>query len=311
MVMADVMEVCSSSPAKEGPVNSREGTPHVRPLTVSVHGNSRIGVVKVGKHDDPMVQENVRNEVQLEEGRDTDGLSPHVESTAHEGQSNVGRNDSVALMTLEQGRRGGEVVSAFRMSRRSHSVQAQVDLPTEKLHDEHAHGSVDRSFLEKLMIIDLAGNRRCWKVEIGSSARHIVLITFDGNSGLVVRMMGGPPRKVGRKNEGVKRISNQVVKPFVGRHIAVTSLVSHTPPTSENDTLADPVGTPATPFGDRADVLGNPIVAYKTSSKRLDLPSKFVQDHSRDHVASNVQGSREEAFFQTSVWARRRGLARW
>jgi hypothetical protein len=111
-------------------------------------------------------------------------------------------------------------------------------------------------------------------------------------------VMGGPPREVRRKDESVKHISNQVVEPFVARDITVTSLVSHTPPTSENDALADPVDTPAAPLSNRTNVPGNTIVANETSSKRFDLPSKLVKDYSGDNVASNVQARCEEAFFK-------------
>lgn len=129
MVMADVVEVYTSSPAQERPVNGWKSTSEVRPLTVPVHRNGGIGVMKVREHDNPVVQKlnnhisqiehiwnnewqyNVRNKIELEESRKSDSLGPHVQDAAHYSQTNIRRNDSIALVRLEQGRRRSEVLS--------------------------------------------------------------------------------------------------------------------------------------------------------------------------------------------------------
>lgn len=273
MVVANVVEVNTSGPAKERPVNRRKSAPKVRPLAVSVHGNCRVRVMEIGKHDDPVVQENVRNEVELDERRNTDGLRPPVENATHNSQPNVGGNDPVTLMRFEQRRRRIEVVGAFRVSRGSHGVQAQVDLPSEKLHKKHTGNCVNGSLFEELMVVGSVGRGFCGQLEVGSGTRNVVLVSFDRDSGLVMRVMSGSPRKVRCKNKSVEQESNRVVDPFFGRDISMTSLVSHAPPTSENNTLSDPIGSPATPFSDRANIRRETISVNQAISQRLDLPS--------------------------------------
>lgn len=208
------------------------------------------------------------------------------------------------------------------MSWRSHGIQGQVDLPTEKLHEEHPGYGVYGSLLEKFMVINEAGSRFWWEAKIGSSVRNVVLVAFDGNSGLVMSMMCRFPGEVRCKNElkneqswilvnnkkktestySVKKISCQVVEPFVGRDIAVTSLVSHTPPSSENDTLADPIDGPAGPFGDRTSIYRGAIVVHQSSSKRFNLPSKLVDHYRRYDIPGDVRCGSKKTFFEQMLW---------
>lgn len=48
MVVADIMEEEASSPAQEGPIDSRNGTAKKRPLFVAVVSNRGIGMMEEG-----------------------------------------------------------------------------------------------------------------------------------------------------------------------------------------------------------------------------------------------------------------------
>ena len=55
MVMADVVEKESAHPAQEWSVNSGSGTPQERPFSLPVVRDRWVGVVKEGKHNNPVI----------------------------------------------------------------------------------------------------------------------------------------------------------------------------------------------------------------------------------------------------------------
>jgi len=69
----------------------------------------------------------------------------------------------------------------------------------------------------------------------------------------------------------------------------MAGLMSHAPPASENDALADPIDSPAAPFSDRTSKRGGTTIIDKTSSERFNVPSKFIQSYSRYHIACDVE----------------------
>jgi len=67
MVVADVVEEESAHPAKQRTIDSCGCAAKERPFTLPVVGDGGVGVVEVSEHDDPVVDEEVRNHVIFEE----------------------------------------------------------------------------------------------------------------------------------------------------------------------------------------------------------------------------------------------------
>lgn len=81
VVMRDVVEEEAASPTQERPVYGADGTAEEAPLLVAVVRDGRVRVVEVREHDDPVVGEDVRHEVELEEVGDTDLARPEHQNS--------------------------------------------------------------------------------------------------------------------------------------------------------------------------------------------------------------------------------------
>jgi len=203
VVMRDVVEEEATCPAKQWSVDGRNSSAQEGPLLVAVVSNSRVGVMEVSQHDDPVVGQEIRNEVELEEIPESNLLGPQVESRGHDAQTDVRCDDSVALMGLEERRRWLEVVGAGRIHRGAHDVGQEIILPAESLHEEHTTESIDGGLLKDFMIVRDMCARLRRKAIVGTGAGDEVLVSFDGHGGFVMSMMGRSPGIVGNEDKCV------------------------------------------------------------------------------------------------------------
>lgn len=110
VIMRDVVEEEAAGPAEERPVDGADSATEEAPLLVAEVRNGGVGVVQVGEHDDPVVREDVRHEVELGKVGEADLARPENEGGGHDAQTDVGRDDAVALVGLEERRRRLEVL---------------------------------------------------------------------------------------------------------------------------------------------------------------------------------------------------------
>jgi len=222
--------------------------------------------------------DDIGHKVELEKACEADFASPEVEDAGHEAQPDVGGDDAVAFVGFENGRRGVEVllekmreyferdgvfyIGSRRMCRGAHDVREEVVLPTDGLHEEDASEGVDRGFFKHLVIVGYVCGFFGREVVVGAFARYVVFVALDRNGGFVVGMVGRFPCVEGTEDElevqhcdqddgkwrgrtdGVKTETYEVVQPVVVGERAVSSLVRHAPPASEDDTLPVPVEHP-------------------------------------------------------------------
>jgi len=251
MVMRDVVKEETTSPTQKWPVNSGCSATEEGPLLVAVVSDGWVGVVEVGKHDNPVVGEQVRNEVKFDEVAKANLLGPQVKDGRHNGQADVRSDDSIPFMRFEERRRRFEVVRARRIHRVAHDVGEEVVLPAKCLHEEHATKSVNWRLFKDIMVVGDVGTGFRRKAVVCTSAGDEVFIALNGHGGFVVSMVSRPPGVVRDKDKSMHGIPDEVVHPAVIRQTSVSGFVGHAPPASEDNTLNVPVESPERPFGHR------------------------------------------------------------
>jgi len=244
MVVRDVVKEETTGPAQKWPVNSGGSATEEGPLLVAVVSDGWVGVVEIGKHDDPVVGEQVRNEVKFDEVAETNLLGPQIKDGRHNGQTDVGSDDSVSFMGFEERRRRFEMVSTRRIHRVAHDVGEEVVLPAKCLHEEHATKSVNWRLFKDIMVVGDVGTGLRRKAVVRTSAGNEVLIALNGHGGFVVSMVSRPPGVVRDKDKSMHGIPDDMVHPAVIRQTSVSGFVGHAPPASKDNALNVPVEGP-------------------------------------------------------------------
>lgn len=75
MIVCNSMEEEITLPPQKVSVYSSRGSARVRPSVVAVVGQNRVGVVKVGNHDEPMIDAEPRDAVVLDNLRKTPSIA--------------------------------------------------------------------------------------------------------------------------------------------------------------------------------------------------------------------------------------------
>jgi len=193
MVVGDVVEEESAHPAHEGSVNGGGSTAEESPGILAEMGHGGIGVVEESEHDDPVVGEEIRNEIIFGEGGQASLVCPYGEEGDPGAETDVGDNDWDAVALLEECRRWEPVVGSWWVHWATEGVVGEVQLPSEDLHDDHAGESEDWSFLEHLSVVRLLHCLSWCHVELSAGLGQVVLITLHRASGFVVEVVGVAP----------------------------------------------------------------------------------------------------------------------
>lgn len=106
------MQEEATHPAHERAIDGCGGTAQEGEGVIAEVGHGGVGVVEVGEHDDPVVREQVRDEVVLDKGRDRGVVGPDGEEGDPREEADVGDNDASAVGLAEQRRRRKPVLES-------------------------------------------------------------------------------------------------------------------------------------------------------------------------------------------------------
>lgn len=77
-----VVQEEAAHPAHERAIDSGSGTTEESERVVAEVGHRRVGVVKVGEHDDPVVREDIGDQVELDECRERGVVRPDQQESS-------------------------------------------------------------------------------------------------------------------------------------------------------------------------------------------------------------------------------------
>lgn len=128
------MHEVRSDGTKEVSVDGAESATDEVPLVSAVVRELGVGVLKVGDHDEPVVDGEVRNTVVLDDFSETSHLlSKEGEEGEHSNEESVGNENVGTVTSVEDERFRVEVVGPGRVPSLSRSVGEEVSGPSEEL----------------------------------------------------------------------------------------------------------------------------------------------------------------------------------
>ena len=89
---------------------------------------------------------------------------------------------------------------------------------------------------------------------------------------------------------------NKMVNPAVGRKCTVSCFISHTPPSSKDNTLTMPVEGPEGPINKSSNDWGESKILDQRARERINHPSKFVNNEGAKNVTKNISKCFEGVF---------------
>lgn len=99
------MQEEAASPAHQRSINGGSGASEESPGVLSEVGHGGVGVVEESEHDDPVVGEEVGDQVVLGEGGEGGVVGPDGEESNPCGETDVGNNDGDTVRLAEESRR--------------------------------------------------------------------------------------------------------------------------------------------------------------------------------------------------------------
>ena len=91
-----------------------------------------------------------------------------------------------------------------------------------------------------------------------------------------------------------------MVNPAVGRKRTVSRFMSHTPPSSKNNTLTVPIEGPGGPVYKSSSNWGESKILDQRTRKRINHPAKFVNEDGAKNVAKHISKAFESIFLMKS-----------
>ena len=91
-----------------------------------------------------------------------------------------------------------------------------------------------------------------------------------------------------------------MVNPAVGRKRTVSRFMSHTPPSSKNNTLTVPIEGPGGPGYESSSDRGESKILDQRTRKRINHPAKFVNEDGAKNVAKHISKAFESIFLMKS-----------
>lgn len=186
------------------------------PLVSAVVRKLRVGVLKVGDHDEPVVDSEVRNTVVLDDFSETAHLlSEEGEEGEHSDEESVGNENVGTVTSVEDERFRVEVVGPGRVPGLSGSVGEEVSGPSEELLNDEPSETVDRSILEEFVEVDTRSDLNLLGVGL-----DLAFSESTGNENFIPSHVSGcgvvlcvrdTPRVVRYEYEGVEEETSGVV----------------------------------------------------------------------------------------------------
>lgn len=99
------MQEEAAHPAHERAIDGGSGTAEESERVVAEVGHRGVGVVEVGEHDDPVVREDVWDQVELDECRDRGVVRPDGQEGSPRDEANVSDDHTSAIRLAEERRR--------------------------------------------------------------------------------------------------------------------------------------------------------------------------------------------------------------
>ena len=104
VVVRHVMEEETASPTEEWSVDGGNGATDESPRVLAEVRHRRVGMVKIGEHNDPVVRQQVGNSIILDDRREVCQVNPVPHNSGHDPEPNIGSDDLPELLFLEERR---------------------------------------------------------------------------------------------------------------------------------------------------------------------------------------------------------------
>ena len=104
MVVRNIVEEESAGPAEKGTIDSGDGATNESPCVLAEVRHSRIGMVEISEHNNPVVREQVRNGVVLDDSGEVGQGNPVPHQGSHYPEPNIGSDNLPELLFLEKRR---------------------------------------------------------------------------------------------------------------------------------------------------------------------------------------------------------------
>lgn len=289
--LGDSVHEVRADRAEEVSVHGAESTSDEVPFSSIVVRKGRVGVLKVGDHDEPVVDGEVGDTVVLDNFSKTSHfLTEEGEESEHSDEESIRDEDIHAVTSVENEGLGVKVVGPGRVPELSRSIAEKVSGPSEELLNEKPSETVDGSIFEKLVEDDSGSDFDLLRVLL-----ELALRKSTGNEDFVASQVSGSgvvlgvrdtPRVVRYENERVKEESDGVVEGLRGRESLVTTFVTENPNTSHNPTLDSPVQGPRGPLGSES----SPSVESITLETKggIDEGSGVSESGDESEIASDI-----------------------
>ncbi|KAI3480672.1 hypothetical protein L1887_57149 [Cichorium endivia] len=275
--LGDAVEEVGTNGAEPVAVNGAEGATREGPGLGLVVGEGGVGVLEVGDHDEPVVAEEVGDNIVAEHVGET-ALGKHApgsERAESSSDADVRDDDLRAVTLVKDDGVGVEVVGVLGVVELAGGVPEEVEGPAEELLNKDVGEVVERSILEDLgeplapslvnvdgtdLLLDsvlvvrvvarLGGGLQRKAVALRSGAGNKDLVTGKVAGGGVVTGVRDAPRVVGHEESRVEHPADGVVERLAGAEALVAALVGNDPNASEDHALEDPVDGPGGEAGD-------------------------------------------------------------
>jgi len=189
--LANSVKNVLSDRAKELSVKSAESTLGKGPLFGRVVGQKRVGVLSKRNSDQPMVDLQVRQDVENKDLLESTLRHPVSNDGEDDSETEVGDQDLGSVFRLEDDGRGGEVVGEPRVPLLSTSVPDQISGPSEQLLNDQVVEDDNRSITERFLEFFLSLLRDGSPIQLSllGSSRRTNLTPRLGNKHLIPRHM--------------------------------------------------------------------------------------------------------------------------
>lgn len=221
-----------------------------------------VGVLEEGDEDEPVVDPEVRKEIDTEDVQEAPSLDRVSDSSQPDEDANIGDDDVGELMRGEQRGLGREVVREAGVGPLASSVPDEVERPADQKlggqPKDRDDGGIFKGLREDLL--EVKGNLGSFQVLLfGIQRRQATLLAGLGDEDLVaseVRSLGvvlgvrDPPRMIRNTESGMQNPAHGVVGELAGGECLMTAFVGEDPNTSSDKPGAEVVEEPSGTSGD-------------------------------------------------------------
>lgn len=231
-------------------INGSSGTTDEVPLIVGVVGKGRVGVLKEGDGNEPVVNPEVGNKVPDGHVVETELLDEEVQSSGHQTDTNIAEDDELSVTVLIQRAAGVEVVDttaeavvlalAATLTLAlvvvvAGNVGDEVVGPADELLEDEHEKSESGSLLSE--VGELVGHLSETSSLLLAGSGNENHVTLHVAGGLVVLSVGDLPAEVGDKEGRVKDPASDIVDDARIGESTVTALMGNNPETGTEKTL--------------------------------------------------------------------------